>query len=99
MSQSRLQDPFLRELAETFIATQRRINRRLAEAGVADADARDAIIRDELQGLFLGVLVMFDGGTALANLGLLRIVDEDGVAFDRFLHEIGPDYLPPGESA
>lgn len=99
MSKSRLQDPFLRELAENFSATQRRISRRLTQAGGTDAGARDAIIREELQGLFLGVLVMFDGGTALANLGLLRIVDEDGVAFDRFLHEIGPDYLAPGESA
>jgi hypothetical protein len=48
---------------------------------------------------FLGVLVMFDGGTALADLGLVSIVDEDGVAFQRFLHEIGPRYLPPNEPA
>lgn len=97
MSESRLQDPFLRELAETFRATQRRIRQRLAEAGAIDAGARDAIIQYELQGLFLGVLVIFDGGTALADQGLVRIVDEDGVTFDRFLHEIGPMYLPPAK--
>jgi hypothetical protein len=99
MSESRLQDPFLRELANTFRATQRRISRRLAEAGAIDAGERDAIIRYELQGLFLGVLGMFDGGTALADLGLVSIVDEDGVTFERFLHEIGPRYLPPNEPA
>jgi hypothetical protein len=99
MSKSRLQDPFMRELADTFRATRRRIGQRLAEAGAIHAGERDAIIQYELQGLFLGVLVTFDGGTALADLGLLRIVDEDGVAFQRFLHEIGPRYLPPSEPA
>ena len=99
MSKSRLQDPFLGELAEAFKATQRRISRRLTQAGATDVGARDAIVRDELQGLFLGVLVMFDGGTALADLGLVRIIDEDGVPFERFLHEIGPRYLPSDESA
>ena len=27
------------------------------------------------------------------------VVDEDGVPFQRFLHEIGPRYLPPSEPA
>ena len=89
----------MRELAETFVATQRRITRRLSHLPDTNAAARDAIIRDELRGLYHGVLVIFDGGTALADQGLIRIVDEDGLAFDRFLHEIGFDYWPSGDSA
>lgn len=84
MSKSRLQEPFLREVAEAFRATQARIVRRLANAPTETA----SIIEDELRGLYHGMLVVFDGGTAFADEGLARIVDEDGVVFDRYLHEI-----------
>jgi hypothetical protein len=90
---SRLQEPFLREWAATFIATEARLRRRLAEVGV-DEPAVPAIVRDELRGLFHGLLVTFDGGSGLAGKGLVHIVDDDGVAFDRFLHEICRGYWP-----
>jgi hypothetical protein len=95
MSVSRLQEPFLSELAETFAATQRRIVRRLAEVESSDTAARDAMLLEEFRGLYHGVLVIFDGGTALANQGLLSVVDEDGVVFQRWLHEICFEYWPP----
>jgi hypothetical protein len=47
-----------------------------------------AIIKDELRGLYHGLLVIFDGGTALADEGLIQIVDDEGIEFDRYLHEI-----------
>lgn len=90
MTASRLQEPFLRELAAAFQATRDRIVRRLA----ATPAHAEAAIEDELRGLYHGVLVLFDGGTALANEGLVRIVDEDGVPFARYLHEMGFDYWP-----
>lgn len=95
MSVSRLQEPFLRELAASFIATQRRIVRRLADIDPDDTAARDAVLLEEMRGLYHGVLVMFDGGTSLADQGLISIVDEDGVAFQRSLHEIGFGFWPP----
>jgi uncharacterized protein (DUF2267 family) len=84
MARSRLQEPFLRDIVASFQATLRRIRRRLNGASEADVGA---VIEDELRGLYHGLCVTFDGGTALADEGLIRIVDEDGVAFDRNLHE------------
>jgi hypothetical protein len=75
----------MREVAETFRATQARIARRLADATQADAAA---VIEDELRGLYHGLFVILDGGTALADEGLVSVVDEEGVKFDRFLHEL-----------
>ena len=97
MSMSPLQEPFLRELAETFVATRRRISKRLAEAEPLDTKSREEILRDELRGLYHGVLVAFDGGTPLADEGLIRIVDESGFEFDRFLHEIAFSYWPSAD--
>ena len=91
MPRSRLQEPFLRELVANFRATQARIVRRLAEDS---SDEASPVIKDELRGLYHGLLVIFDGGTPLAEEGLIRIVDEDGVAFDRHLHEVCFDYWP-----
>lgn len=89
MARSRLQEPFMREFAATFRATQARIERRLAAASPVEGSA---IVEDELRGLYHGVLVMLDGGSALADEGLVSLVDEDGVVFDRFLHEICLQY-------
>ena len=91
MARSRLQEQFVREVAETFRATQARIARRLAAAPPADAPA---IVEDELRGLYHGLFVILDGGTALADEGLVSVVDENGVAFDRFLHETCFEYWP-----
>jgi hypothetical protein len=94
MSSSFLQEPFLREVALSFIATKARILRRLAGSL---PEATEAIIEDELRGLYHGLFVIFDGGSALANRGLVRIADEDGKSFDRFLHEICFAFWPNGE--
>lgn len=91
MSRSRLQDPFLKELAATFKATSQRIQKRLAESSVID---HDEIIDDELRGLYHGVFVVLDGGSALADEGLVSLVDEDGIAFDRYLHELCFEHWP-----
>jgi hypothetical protein len=95
MSRSSLQEPFMREVAASFAAAQARIARRLV--GVPPAEAA-AIVEDELRGLYHGLFVILDGGTALANEGLVRIRDDEGVEFDRFLHEVCFRYWP-GEDA
>ena len=94
MARSRLQEPFMREVSLAFAATAARIERRLAQASAAEAKA---VIDDELRGLYHGLFVILDGGSALADEGLLRLADEDGVPFDRFLHEICFRYWPPRE--
>lgn len=95
MSRSRLQEPFMRDIAANFLATKSRIIRRLAEAPAEEAVG---IIEDEMRGLYHGLFVVFDGGTALANEGLVRIVDEDGEPFDRFLHEICFRFWPSDDN-
>jgi len=37
-----------------------------------------AIVEDELRGLYHGLFVVLDGGSALADVGLVSLVDEDG---------------------
>ena len=81
----------MREYAETFIATRNRLLGRLADAPIGQSAS---IVEDELRGLYHGLLVIFDGGSALANTGLISIVDEDGEPFDRFLHEICFGFWP-----
>lgn len=95
MSRSYLQEPFMREVAANFVATQGRIARRLAGT---PAGAAAAVVEDELRGLYHGLFVIFDGGTALADEGLVRIRDDDGVEFDRFLHEICFSYWPKADA-
>jgi hypothetical protein len=89
MVHSRLQEPFVREVAAKFLSTQIRIARRLAIAPSSDVPD---ILEDELRALYHGLFVIFDGGTALADDGLVSVVDEEGVAFERFLHETCFDY-------
>jgi hypothetical protein len=48
----------------------------------------DKIFWDELRGVLHGFLVTVDGGTALADRGLIYVLDEDGIEFDRHLHEL-----------
>ena len=91
MAQSRLQEPFVREVAQSFLATLARIAKRLAESPSGDTSS---IIEDELRGLYHGLFVILDGGTALADEGLVSVIDEDGIAFDRFLHETCFAYWP-----
>ena len=91
MTKSDLQGPFLREFAANFQATRDRILSRLAGCGASPEKAAE-VVDDELRGLYHGVLVIFDGGMALADQGQVCIVDESGDAFDRFLHEICFEY-------
>ena len=95
MGRSRLQEPFIRELVENFRATQARIVRRIE---VSPGEAA-SIVEEELRGLYHGIFVIFDGGSALANEGLVSIVDEDGEPFDRFLHEICFAHWPASSGA
>lgn len=88
MDKSPLQEPFMRDVANTLLATKRRILTRLQES----PSEADQIIDLELRGLFHGLLVIFDGGSALADQGLISIMDESGLVFDRFLHERYLDY-------
>jgi len=96
MARSRLQEPFVREVAATFRATHARIARRLTDAPPTDASS---IVEDELRGLYHGLFVILDGGTALADEGLVSVVDEDGVGFERFLHETCFGYWPRAQDA
>jgi hypothetical protein len=84
----------MREVAANFTATKARLLRRLTEAPATEAEA---IVEDELRGLYHGLFVILDGGTALANQGLIHVVDEDGVSFDRFLHEVCFDFWPAAD--
>lgn len=94
MAKSRMQEPFVREVPANFLVTQARIARRLAD----EPDKAASIIEDELQGLYHGLFVILDGGTALAEQGLVSVVDEDGVAFNRFLHETCLAFWPSRHS-
>ena len=89
---SKVQDAFLAEYVDNFIATARRLERRLSEC--EDSSQTSEVVTDELRGLCHGLLVIFDGGTALAEKSLVGIVDEDGVMFDRYLHEIYFEHWP-----
>jgi hypothetical protein len=91
MPRSRLQELFVREVSDTFRATQARILRRFAGAAPTEVAA---ILEDELRGLYHGLFVIFDGGTALAEEGMISIVDEEGVEFDHYLHETCFSYWP-----
>ena len=72
-------------------ASAKRILSRLIAAGLSpELHPKVAeIVNDELRGLYHGSLVVFDGGSSLADHGLVKIVDEEGTPFVRHLHEIG----------
>ena len=90
MSDSSLQEPFVRDVAANFAATKNRILRRIAEA----PSKASPIVEEELRGHYHGVFVIFDGGPVLADEGLISIVDEFGNEFDRSLHETCFSYWP-----
>jgi hypothetical protein len=54
-------------------------------------EAFTAVVSELLSGLIHSVLVSFDGGTALAETTILKIEDEEGHEFKRFLHEFWPN--------
>src|SRR5688572_13551840 len=91
MPDSYLQDEFLRVFAEGHKATAKRILSRLASLRIpSELHAQVAeIVHDEVRGLYHGNLVVLDGGSSLANHGMVRIVDDEGTPFVTYLHEIG----------
>lgn len=55
------------------------------------------VVWDELRGTLHGFLVTLDGGSALADDGLIYIEDESGLRFDSHLHELAFSYLTESE--
>jgi hypothetical protein len=91
MQDSYLQEEFLRVFADSHRATAQRIVSKLMAAGIPSGEETRVreIVQDELRGLYHGSLVVFDGGSSLADHGLINIVDDKGMAFSSRLHEIG----------
>lgn len=91
MTESNLQDEFLRVFADGHIATANRILARLAELGVSTTllNNINEIVHDEIRGLYHGSLVVFDGGSSLADHGMIQIVDDKGIPLVGHLHELG----------
>jgi hypothetical protein len=89
MPNSYLQDAFLHVFAATHKATAERIVSRLRDLGLSPEMERKIgdVVFEELRGLYHGNLVVFDGGSSLADHGLIKIVDEEGAAFATNLHE------------
>ncbi len=94
MDKSYIQDDFLQVFADGHVATAKRINHKINSLEIPDeakAEIKGLII-DEIQGLFHGSLVVLDNGSNLADEGMIRIIDEDGVAFQPNLHETAMDF-------
>ena len=91
MSESHLQKKFLHIFADGHKATANRIVSRIAALGLSahSQNQISEIVHKELRGLFHGNLVLFDGGSSLADHGLIKIIDDEGSSFARNLHEIG----------
>jgi hypothetical protein len=91
MSESYLQDEFLHVLADGHKATAERIVAQLSALGIPAALLQQVaeVVRHEIRGLYHGNLVVFDGGSSLADHGLIKIIDDEGTPFVRNLHEIG----------
>jgi hypothetical protein len=91
MPHSYLQDEFLRVFADGHRATAGRIVSRLEALGIPSAfhEQIREIVHNEVRGLYHGSLVVFDGGSSLANHGMVKIVDDEGTAFATHVHEIG----------
>jgi hypothetical protein len=90
MTDSYLQDEFLRVFADGHKATAKRIVSKLTELNIAPelhSQIRD-VVAEEIRGLYHGNLVVFDGGSSLADHGLIKIVDDRGTPFITYLHEI-----------
>ena len=95
MSRSYMQDAFLKELSEMATATKKRISSQVSNIDLSEADKSQLndVLTSELRGLIHGILVTLDGGSALADDGLISVVDEDGKSFDRNLHELITGYF------
>lgn len=94
MSDSYLQEEFLRVFADGHRATAARIMAKISALDIPPEvlDQVKEIVRDEVRGLYHGSLVVFDGGSSLANQGLIKIIDDEETPFVTYLHEIGFRY-------
>jgi hypothetical protein len=91
MSESYLQGEFLQVFAEGHRATAERIVSKLESLDISPGLQQQVskIVHDEIRGLYHGNLVVFDGGSNLANHGMIKIIDDNGAPFVTYLHEIG----------
>src|SRR5438128_733563 len=91
MPDSYLQDEFLRVFADVHRNTARHIVSRLSSLGIPPElyEQVRTIVHDAVRGLYHGSLVVLDGGSSLANHGMIKIVDDEGTQFVTYLHEIG----------
>ena len=91
MPDSYLQDEFLRVFAAGHKATSKRIVSQLAPLGIPPEfhERVSEIVHREVRGLYHGSLVVLDGGSSLADHGMIKIVDDEGTPFVTHLHEIG----------
>lgn len=99
MDKSPLQEIFLKEIVDGMRASRQRIINTLNELKL-DAEQiqkLDEEIWSEIKGLSHGILVSIDGGSAMADDGLVSLIDEEGMAFDRYLHELLFDHLNDNE--
>jgi hypothetical protein len=94
MLDSNLQNEFLRVFADGHRATAKRIVSKLTELDLAPELRKRVteIVENEVRGLYHGNLVVLDGGSSLADVGLLKITDDEGAPFATNLHEIGFRY-------
>jgi hypothetical protein len=97
MPDSYLQNEFLRVFADGHRATAKRIVSKLTELDLAPELRQRVteIVENEIRGLYHGNLVVLDGGSSLADVGLLKIIDDKGATFATNLHEIGFRYYDP----
>ena len=65
-----------------------RLRKVVCEAGLTD-DFKIAV-GEVLSGAIHSILVTLDGGSQLAETTLLRVVDDDGHEFAKYLHEYWP---------
>ena len=94
---SQLQHEFLLELLNLVRSSRKRIVLGLRNLGVENQEAIDQLVWDELKTIVHSFLVTLDGGTELAEKGLITITGDDGIEFDSFLHELVFENLDDGE--
>lgn len=99
MSKSEIQEEFLNELADNIRASRCRIKKATAKWGLNSqvSSHLEELIWEELQTVAHSFLVSIDGGTSLAEKGLISIFDEHGNEFDNYLHELFFDRFTEAE--
>ena len=94
-TESRLQQPFLRLLCQDFHRVALDITELVKINSPQQVEEK---VTDLMKGLLHSTCCIFDGGSPLADLGLIDIIDEDGVPFDKHLLEICMCFWPGEET-